>query len=250
MPGSGLFRSGERLCRGTRLKCGDLIVTFCSLNRLGANTRRRRSQEKGDGRRYKSQSFPQNLRMALKDYLCGKVREIYAMRCVCVAKASCKQRIIYPFLPRLQIYSTPAAGLRLSGLNVNTLGKTVNPNKLAKVINVFQVIKLRVRLRFASAMMHSMKNSTDESSSAWTIRTEEESRGVNQGAVTALRFPASKEARPAKLSCALLEGKHDFSSPELCCRSGIEEFLQTHRRETMAWPAATLFIGMSSIPGD
>lgn len=80
MPGSGLFRSGERLCRGTRLKCGDLIVTFCSLNRLSANRCRRCSQEKGDGRRYKSQSFPQNLRMALKDYLCGKVGEIYAIR--------------------------------------------------------------------------------------------------------------------------------------------------------------------------
>lgn len=76
--------------------------------------------------------------MALKDYLSSKVGEIYAMRvCVCVAKASCKQRIIYPSLSQLQIYFTPAAGLWLFGLNVNTLGKTVNPNKLAEVINYF-----------------------------------------------------------------------------------------------------------------
>lgn len=61
----------------------------------------------------------------------------YACVCVCVAKASCKQRIIYPSLSQLQIYSTPAAGLWLFGLNVNTLGKTVNPNKLAEVINYF-----------------------------------------------------------------------------------------------------------------
>lgn len=49
---------------------------------------------------------------------------------------------------------------------------------------------------------------------------------------------------------ALLERKHRFSSPELCCRRGIKEFLEPHRSETMAWPTVTLFIGMSSIAGD
>lgn len=49
---------------------------------------------------------------------------------------------------------------------------------------------------------------------------------------------------------ALLERKHGFSSPELCCRWGIKEFLESHRSETMAWPTATLFIGMSLIAGD
>lgn len=124
MPGSGLFRSGEGLCRGTPPKCGDLIVAFCCrsalwIDSLQTDPAGAHREKNANGRRYKSQSFPQNLRMALKDYLSGKVGEIYG------ARACGKGRLQTAHYLSLSISAPNIFRSRCwlaaySGLNVNT----------------------------------------------------------------------------------------------------------------------------------